>query len=130
METTNPLNSEFVSFCSEMSSEVKLSVYSDLSLLPSFRSIKEPDLSPFSSRALNLASLIPAHGESTAMEGENLTSSLNVLDSKPFEINFNASMFEERILVTALFDSSINSMNYSTSTADYDTTNLFELKDE
>ena len=63
-------------------------------------------------------------------EEETVTLSLNLLNSEPFKIGFDASALEETILVEALCDSSINKMDYGTSVTNHDATNIFVLKDD
>ena len=113
-----------------MSSEATLSVESGISLLLPFRSIKEPIMSPSPLSTSNLAPLAFAYVEITTTKEENLTSSLNLLEAYPFEIDFDVSVLKERILAAASCDSSINRMHFDTLVADYETTNDFSLNDD
>ena len=73
---------------------MKLSTVPDLIMLLSFSSIEKPGLNPFHSGPSNLAPFSHAHGESTSIKEETLTSSLNLLDLEPFEIDFDISALE------------------------------------
>ena len=72
---------EFTCFCSQASSEVKLSTAPDLIKLLPFLSIEVLGLNPFHSGPYNLALFSHAHRESTSIKEDTLTSSLNLLDA-------------------------------------------------